>query len=399
MFSDLDTLPGDPILALMAAYREDGSPRKVDLGVGIYQDESGATPVLEAVRRAEASLLETQTTKAYVGIAGSPQFNDAMTRLAFGDNHPALADGRIRTVQTTGGSGGLRVAAELIDRVRPGATVWVSTPTWPNHVPLLTAAGLTIREYAYYDAASGRIDEAAMLEALERIPEGDVLLLHGCCHNPTGADLSVDQWVKVADICAARNLLPFIDSAYQGFGDGLEEDAAGLRLVASRVPELLAVNSCSKNFGLYRERVGSLSIMVDSAEAAPAALSHLLKIVRAMISMPPDHGAATVATILDSAELRASWLEELGEMRGRINGQRRALCDALQSHGAGDRFDFIAGQRGMFSLLGIDRPLIDRLRDESHIYIVGSGRINVAGITGRNVDYIAESLVGVLSAG
>jgi aspartate aminotransferase len=396
MFSDLDTLPGDPILALMAAYREDESPQKVDLGVGIYQDESGATPVLEAVRRAEAILLETQTTKAYVGIAGSPQFNDAMTRLAFGDDHPALADGRIRTVQTTGGSGGLRVAAELIDRVRPGATVWVSTPTWPNHVPLLTAAGLSIREYPYYDAASGRIDEAAMFEALERIPEGDVLLLHGCCHNPTGADLNGDQWARVADICAARNLLPFIDSAYQGFGDGLDEDAAGLRLMASRVPELLAVNSCSKNFGLYRERVGSLSMLVEHAGAAAAGLSHLLKIVRAMISMPPDHGAATVATILESDALRGTWHAELGEMRGRINMQRRALCDALKRHGAGDRFDFIAGQRGMFSLLGIERALIDRLRDESHIYIVGSGRINVAGITGRNVDYIAESLVGVL---
>ncbi|MEM7611540.1 MAG: amino acid aminotransferase [Pseudomonadota bacterium] len=397
MFFEVEPLPGDPILALMAAFREDNSPDKVDLGVGVYQDDNGATPVLAAVSAAEQQILDTQITKSYVGIAGSESFNQQMTALVFGSDHPALAEQRITTVQSAGGSGGLRVAAELLDSLRPDCTVWVSTPTWPNHTPLLSSAGLRIETYAYYDSQVGAIDEAAMLASIARIPEGDVLLLHGCCHNPTGADLTLEQWQRIGEICVQRNLLPFVDTAYQGFAEGLEQDAAGVRLLASMVPELIVVSSCSKNFGLYRERTGALSVLARSANAAAAIRTHLMKTVRAMISMPPDHGAHIVATILSDDALRASWEGELNQMRDRMRHQRQSFVDAIKAHGVDNRFDFIAGQRGMFSLLGVDPQVITTLREQWHIYIVGSGRINVAGLTPAKVPYFASALAATLN--
>ena len=303
MFAELEPLGGDPILALMAAYRADPSPDKVDLGVGVYQDEQGATPVLRAVTQAEHELLDHQVTKVYVGIAGSEAFNGSMQELMFGADHPAARDGRITTVQSTGGSGGLRVAAEFLNSIRPGCRVWVTTPTWPNHRPLLGAAGLEIREFTYYDPAKGAIDVPKMLADIEAIPDGDVLLLHGCCHNPTGADLTLAQWQAVTDLCEKKNLLPFIDTAYQGFAEGLDADVAGLRMLAARVPELIAVASCSKNFGLYRERTGALSVLTSSAETARATKSHLMKIVRAMISMPRCASACARSV----AASRAPW--------------------------------------------------------------------------------------------
>ncbi len=393
---EIDPLPGDPILALMAAYREDSAPNKVDLGVGVYQDENGQTPVLAAVTAAEHQILDHQATKSYVGIAGSEPFNRAMTELIFGAEHAAVADGRVTTVQSAGGSGGLRVAAELVNSLRPHSTVWVSTPTWPNHRPLLGSAGLEIAEYTYYEPASGQIDEAAMLADIAAIPDGDVLLLHGCCHNPTGADLSPDQWRAITSLCRRKNLLPMIDTAYQGFAQGVDADAAGVRLMASELPELIAVSSCSKNFGLYRERTGSLSVLTRSAKDAQATRSHMMKIVRSMISMPPDHGASIVATILDSDILRQQWLDELESMRVRMCEQRRAFSAAMSAHGFADRFDFIADQRGMFSLLGVEPALIDTLREEWHVYIVGSGRINVAGLTKPKLPYVAEALAATL---
>lgn len=396
MFSDLEPLGGDPILALMAAYRADASPDKVDLGVGVYQDEAGNTPVLAAVTRAEERLLASQQTKVYVGIAGSEPFNEAMTTLLFGSDHPAVADGRVTTVQSTGGSGGLRVAGELLASLRPGATVWLTTPTWPNHRPLLSAAGLTIREIAYYDVERGEIDEDAMFADIEAIPEGDILLLHGCCHNPTGADLTLAQWQRIGDICAARNLLPFIDTAYQGFASDVDDDVAGIRHLAETLPELIAVTSCSKNFGLYRERTGALAIVAATEKAASATRSHLLKIVRAMISMPPDHGAAIVAEILGDDGLRAMWLEELGQMRERMRGQRRDFAAAMRERDHPE-FDFIAGQNGMFSLLGVESSVIEAMRERWHVYIVGSGRINVAGLTQRKLGYVADALAATLS--
>ena len=396
MFADLEPLGGDPILALMAAYRADPSADKVDLGVGVYQDEQGDTPVLRAVTKAEHELLDHQTTKVYVGIAGSEAFNASMQALMFGEDHPAARDGRITTVQSTGGSGGLRVAGEFLNSLRPGCRVWVGTPTWPNHRPLLTAAGLEIRDIAYYDAATGAIDEAAMLADIAAIPDGDVLLLHGCCHNPTGADLTLAQWRAVTDLCLKKNLLPFIDTAYQGFAEGLDEDAAGLRHMAGQVPELIAVASCSKNFGLYRERTGALSVVTPSADSAAATRSHLMKIVRAMISMPPDHGAAIVAQILGSAALTAAWHEELAEMRERMRAQRRDFAAAMAERGH-DRFGFIARQNGMFSLLGIDSQAIETMRERHHVYIVGSSRINVAGLTASKLPYVADALAATLS--
>lgn len=398
MFFEVEPKPGDPILALMAAYRADESPDKVDLGVGVYQEDDGSTPVLQAVRLAESRIYQQQKTKSYVGIAGDEAFNSAMTGVLLSEQHPVVQEGRVVTVQTAGGSGGLRVAAELLMSLRPDQQVWVTTPTWPNHRPLLEAAGVRIREFRYYDPLSGDIDRAAMFEDLERIPEGDIVLLHGCCHNPTGADLNQDDWRRVADICLDRNLLPFVDIAYQGFGVGLEEDVAGLRMLAQAVPEMVIVASCSKNFGLYRERTGSLSVIARQASDAAATRTHILKIVRAMISMPPDHGANCVATILGDEALTELWLDELTSMRERMTAQRKLFVDALAKHGLSERFEFIARQRGMFSLLGIDKAQIDHLREHSHVYVVGSSRINVAGLTQAKCSYIADALAESLSA-
>ena len=396
MFFDVEPLPGDPILALMAAYRQDDSSDKVDLGVGVYQNDAGDTPVLAAVTEAEARVLAGQTTKSYVGIAGSEAFNTSMQEMLFGADHPVLRDRRVVTAQSAGGSGGLRVVAELIMSLRPGATIWVTTPTWPNHRPLLTAAGATIKEIRYYDGSTGELDRAGMLADIESIPDGDVLLLHGCCHNPTGADLSLDDWRAITDLCVRKNLLPFVDTAYQGFAEGLHEDVAGLRLMAERVPELVAVTSCSKNFGLYRERTGAISIVTASEAQTAATRTHVLKIVRSMISMPPDHGASVVAMILAESDLRARWLSELTEMRERMQAQRVGFSQALTTVGLGERFAFIARQRGMFSLLGITKPQIDALREHRHIYIVGSSRVNVAGLTAAKQAYIAEALAEIL---
>ncbi|MEM9172566.1 MAG: amino acid aminotransferase [Pseudomonadota bacterium] len=396
MLFDVEPLPGDPILELMAAYRADASDRKVDLGVGVYQDDAGNTPVLTAVSEAEAQILKQQTTKSYVGIAGAAEFNDQMATMLFGASHPSLQAGRIVTVQSAGGSGGLRVAGELIRQLRPQATVWVTTPTWPNHTPLLSAAGLSLQSVRYYSDEMNAVDFPAFIADLGDIPEGDVLLLHGCCHNPTGADLNQEQWAQVAQVCRERGLLPFVDIAYQGFAEGLESDAFGARLLAEHVPEMVVVTSCSKNFGLYRERVGALSVVTASASTAPALRSHLLKVVRAMISMPPDHGARIVATILASQALRQQWLDELESMRSRMQAQRAAFVAALPAPLA-ERFAFVAEQRGMFSLLGITRAQIDHLRSQWHVYIVGSSRVNVAGLTSAKVDYLAEALAATLA--
>ncbi len=395
---DVSPLPGDPILALMAAYRADASDKKVDLGVGVYQDDAGATPVLQAVTDAEQRILEAQRTKSYVGIAGLDEFNDGMTRMLLGDSHTALAAGRVTTVQTAGGSGGLRVAGELIASLRPDATIWVTTPTWANHQPLLSSTGLSLKPLRYYDSATGTLDGEGFLEDVSAMPERDVILLHGCCHNPTGADLDQSLWRQVASICAERNILPFVDTAYQGFGRGLDADAEGVRMLAEQVPELLAVSSCSKNFGLYRERTGALTAITATASQAQAIRTHLMKITRSMISMPPDHGARIVATILTDQGLRDTWLDELGTMRERMAAQRRGFVSALESHGLADRFSFVAEQSGMFSLLGIDKATIDRLREDWHVYIVGSSRVNVAGMTGSRVGYIAEALAATIAA-
>ncbi len=390
MLEHLDRLSPDPILGLMAAFRADTDPHKVDLGVGVYRDERGETPVMQAVREAEREVLERQTTKTYVAPAGNPAFNDAIGQLVLGDGHAALA-GRLRAVQAPGGCGALRLGAELIRAAAPDAVVHVSTPTWANHVPLLSNCGLKLERYPYFDAATGGVDFEAMMGALDALPARSVVLLHASCHNPTGADLEDGQWREVLSVLRRRSLLPFIDIAYQGLGRGLAEDAFAARLMCADLPEALVAVSSSKNFGLYRERVGALLTLSETGAAADAALSQLVRIARGLYSMPPDHGAAIVARILGSG-LRGQWERELGSMRERIARLRAETVRALAGTGSRRDFSHIVRQRGMFSYLGIDQETVHRLRDQHHVYMTDDSRINIAGLRHENIPYFAEAV-------
>ncbi len=397
MFAALQTYPPDSILRLIAEFRADPRADKVDLGVGVYKDELGRTPIMAAVKAAERRILDAEDSKAYIGPAGVPEFNTAIQRLVFGAEHQVLTDRRTATVLTPGGCGALRVGAELLKRAAPDTTIWVSDPTWANHIPLLGNAGLRIREYPYYDRQSSSLRFDAMLTTLAQAGAGDVVLLHGCCHNPCGADLDAEQWRAVAELAEQRGFLPFVDLAYQGLGDGLDADAAGLRLLAERVPELLVASSCSKNFGLYRERVGGLSVIAGDEAAASAAISHVNNIVRGMYSMPPSHGGAIVAEILGDDALQREWRMELDGMRERINGLRRLVNEKLRERNVARDFSFIERERGMFSFLGLSEAQVARLIADYGLYMVNSSRINVAGINQTNVDYVADALAAVLA--
>ncbi len=391
MFENLQALSPDPILGLMAAFRDDPRAEKIDLGVGVYRDESGATPIMASVRSAERRCIELETTKSYIGPPGTPEFNDAVRALMFGRGHRALADKRVAGVQTPGGCGALRVGAELIKRARPEATIWVSDPTWANHVPLLGNANLAIKEYPYYARESHSLDADAMLYALAQVPAGDVVLLHGCCHNPSGVDLKREHWEAIAELAVERGFSPFVDLAYQGLGDDLDSDAMGVRILGEACPEVIVASSYSKNFGLYRERVGALQIVSPDTARTAIVQSQLASVVRGIYSMPPNHGAAIVAMILDDEALHASWFEELTAMRDRINGLRDLLATRLGAE-TGQDFGFIREQRGMFSFLGISTVEVERLRQEFGIYMVDSSRINVAGINGANVDHFIAAM-------
>jgi len=397
MFEHLAAVIPDPILGLMAAFRADPDPHKVDLGIGVYRDAHGNTPVPDAVRRAEAAVLAGQTTKAYVGPAGNAGFNQAMEQLVLGPTHPALAAGRVRTVQTPGGCGALRLGAELIRAADPEAVVYVSTPTWANHTPLLTGSGLKLERYPYFDPATGGVQFEAMAAALERLPARAVVLLHASCHNPTGADLSTPQWRELLSLVKRRQLLPFIDIAYQGLGEGVDADAFGLRLFCAELPEVLCAVSCSKNFGLYRERTGLLHLISSSRAAADASLSHLVRIARGIWSMPPDHGAAIVHAILSDEPLRRQWTEELEAMRRRIEGLRLEVVQQLRVHCPQRDFGFIARQRGMFSFFGIDTAQVHALRERHHIYMTDDSRMNIAGLRRENLEYFARAVAQVLA--
>ncbi|MER8926099.1 amino acid aminotransferase [Mesorhizobium sp. M0859] len=393
MFENLQPAPADKILALIGLYRADPRPDKVDLGVGVYRDRDGKTPVMRAVREAEKRLLQGQDTKTYLGLAGDTAFNAAMARLVFG----LAADmTRIRAAQAPGGSGALRLVAELLKRTRTDAMVWLSDPTWPNHMPVMRAAGLQTREYPYFDAASGAVRFDDMLNALRTANPGDVVLLHGCCHNPTGANLDISQWAAIADLVVERGLLPFVDIAYQGFGEGLDADAAGLRLLAAKVPEMVVASSCSKNFAVYRDRVGAALIMAKGGAQADLAMGQMLSAARAMYSMPPDHGAAAVRIVLEDPALRSDWEAELEEMRLRMLRLRVQFAEALRRQSNSDRFDFVASHRGMFSRLGLSEAQVGRLRAEHAIYMVGDSRINVAGLPEDGMDALAKAIVSVL---
>lgn len=394
MFETLEPKPADAILKLIAEHGNDPRSNKVDLGVGVYRDANGNTPILRAVKKAERWLLENQDSKAYLGTRGDVVYCNAIQRLVFGEN--AGDDGRISTVQTPGGSGALRVAAELILRANPDATIWVSDPTWNNHVPLLGAAGINLRTYPYYETGHSGIRFDAMLAALKGAPEGDLVLLHGCCHNPTGMDLSVEQWHEVADLVELRGLVPFIDIAYQGFSADIDADAYGIRLMYERVPEMVVTHSCSKNFGLYRDRVGALSIVARDEETLRSSDSQTQSVVRTMYSLPPDHGAAVVSRILQDGELRAEWLSELKEMRHRLKRMRAELVAALRISAPGHDFSQIDRTTGMFCYLGISPEQVARLKTDRGVYLVDSSRINVCGVTSTNVQYLAESIASVL---
>jgi len=396
MFENLPQLPADPILGLMVAFHQDSNPKKIDLGVGVYKTEQGNTPVLESVKQAERDILELEQTKLYIGPAGAPEFTSAIQSLLLGDNHPALTDNRVATIQTPGGSGALRVAAELAKKGNPHATIWVSDPTWGNHIPLLSDTGLQIKTYPYYDVVSHGVNFDGMMDALAQAKAGDLVLLHGCCHNPSGADLSQQQWQAVTQLACEKGFTPFIDIAYQGFGAGIEEDAYGVRLMAEQLPELLIASSCSKNFGIYRERTGSVLVVSKNATQAQACTSQLARIVRGIYSMPPSHGAAVVAHILQNDSLRQHWLRELDTMRKRIFQLRGQLLAQLNKKGASSDFSFITQQSGMFSFLDISPAQVQRLRDEFSIYMTGDSRINVAGVNSHNIDYLSSAIVSVL---
>lgn len=396
MFESLSLLPADPILGLSMAYAKDINPGKVDLGVGVYKNDAGVTPIMAAVAAAEKLRIQQESSKAYTPPAGYPGANSAVTRLIYGEDHSALQANRIRTIQTPGGCGALRVAAELIQRAKPQASLWVSTPTWANHIPLLGSAGLTLREYPYYDYTSHSIDFTAMLDTLNKIPRGDLVLLHACCHNPSGADLSREQWQQVAKVAEEKGWIPFVDMAYQGFGEGLEEDTYGLRLLASRLPEVIVATSFSKNFGLYRERAGALSIVFANEAQADAGNSQLLSVTRSLYSMPPAHGAALIDIILHSDELTGVWRDELAVMRERIKSLRVNLVTSLNQLQSKRDFSFIAKEFGMFSFLGLTVEQVQTLKREYSIYMTDTSRISVAGLTLEKMDYVSKAIASIL---
>ncbi|KIF63537.1 amino acid aminotransferase [Pseudomonas fluorescens] len=393
-FDAIGRVPGDPILGLMEAYAQDSNPRKFDLGVGVYKDAQGLTPIPEAVKIAEARLVESQDTKTYIGGHGNPLFGKVINELVLGVDSKLIAEQRAGATQTPGGTGALRLAADFIAQCLPGKGVWLSNPTWPIHETIFAAAGVKISHYPYV-GSDNRLDVEAMLAVLNEVPKGDVVLLHACCHNPTGFDLSHDDWQRVLEVVRRRDLLPLIDFAYQGFGDGLEQDAWSTRLFSAELPELLITSSCSKNFGLYRDRTGALIVSAKTADKLIDIRSQLAHIARNLWSTPPDHGAAVVATILADPELKRRWADEVEAMRLRIAQLRSGLVEALEPHGLRERFAHIGVQRGMFSYTGLSPEQVKNLREHHSVYMVSSGRANVAGIDATRLDLLAEAIANV----
>lgn len=392
MFENVKAIPGDALLALMVAFKNDPNPNKIDLGVGVYKDDSGLTPVLDVVKKAESWLLDNEKSKGYIGAIGAPELAPLLQKLMLGEDHVLIREGRIATAQTPGGTGALRVAGDLINAVNPDARIWVSDPTWSNHFHVFAGAGVEVRTYPYYDADQNGLAIDAMLEAIRHIPQGDVILLHASCHNPTGIDPTQEQWEQISSLVAERQLVPLIDCAYQGFGEGLEEDVQGLKMLLDKCPEALITTSCSKNFGLYNERIGALSLVTEQAEHCQRAFSQVANCIRANYSNPPAHGAAIVTTILSDNALRLQWEQELADMRGRIRSMRTQLVSCLQNLNCNRDFSFIADQKGMFSYSGLSKEEVLFLREHYGIYAVESGRINVAGINDRNIELLSEAI-------
>ena len=392
MFERLKAQPADKILTLMQMFRDDPRAQKIDLGVGVYKNAEGVTPVMRAIKTAEHRLWEEQQTKAYVGLVGDPAFSDAMIDLILGD---AVARETVAAAATPGGTGAVRQAFELIRMANPDARVFVSNPTWPNHVSILNYLGMNTVSYRYFDDETRAVDFDGMMEDLKQVRPGDVVLLHGCCHNPTGANLNLVEWRAVIDVLNAQQALPMIDIAYQGFGDGLEPDAEATRLVASSVPECLIAASCSKNFGIYRERTGLLMAVSHDKGARGLNQDTLAFLNRQNYSFPPDHGARLVTMILNDPELRADWAAELEEVRLSMLSLRQALADELQRVSGSDRFAFLAQHRGMFSRLGTTPDLVEKLRNDHGIYMIGDSRMNIAGLNAQTVPILAKAIVEV----
>ncbi|WP_412553370.1 aromatic amino acid transaminase [Shimia sp. MIT1388] len=390
MLTNLKEQPKDKILGLMAMYRDDPRPTKVDLGVGVYKNAEGVTPVMRAVKAAERKIIEEQTSKAYTGLAGDPAYADAMIDMLLAG---AVERDRLAAVATPGGTGAIRQAFELIKMANPKARVFVSDPTWPNHISILNYLGIEMVKYRYFDDETRGVNFAGMMEDLADVTSDDVVLLHGCCHNPTGANLNLTQWQEVVDLINEKGCTPMIDIAYQGFGDGLEEDAAATRLVAKSVPELLIAASCSKNFGIYRERTGLLIAMSEKAENTAVTQGNLNHLNRQNFSFPPDHGARVVTTILTDPELKADWMAELEETRLGMLALREQLASELQRLSGSDRFGFLAQHRGMFSRLGTTPDLVEKIRVDNAIYMVGDSRMNIAGLNAHTVPVLAKAIV------
>ncbi|MCA4022958.1 amino acid aminotransferase [Vibrio vulnificus] len=392
MFSQLPTPALDPILSLTVAFRNDPRDQKVDLGIGVYKNNKGETPIMRAVSQAQKIVADTQTTKSYVGLAGCEEFNQSMVNLLLAGT--SVLD-RVSAIQTPGASGALRMLGDLMKVAQPDTTVWISNPSYVNHKPVMEAAGLKVRYYRYFSPETKQVDIGQMLDDLATAGPKDVVLLHGCCHNPTGADIDFAAWQAITDLAVKNGFTPFVDIAYQGFGDGLEEDAKGLQFMADHVEEMLITTSCSKNFGLYRERTGAAIVIGKNAKESSNAKGKLLTLARSTYTMPPDHGAALVKTILQNVELTTTWKQELCEMQQRLLNLRQTLCNELRNQHNTSQFDFIESHKGMFTVLGFTPEQMGTLRDEYGIYGVGDGRINIAGLTEAHIPYVADAIVKV----
>lgn len=398
MFEATPLAPPDAIFGLLEAFQKDPREDKIALSAGVYTDENGDTPVMEVVKATERRLVETEPTKTYLPITGLPAFNRRVPELVFGREHPALTEGRMATAQSPGGTGALRGFGEVLRAVRPDTRVWISDPTWANHHQVFRAVGMRTEAYPYFDAERHRLDFDGLRAALERVEPGDVVLFHAVCHNPTGVDPTPEQWREIAALLRRRHALPVLDFAYQGFAEGLEEDAASVRFLARELPEVVVCSSYSKTFGLYRERVGALMMVAATPDSAQALRSQIKTTIRANWSNPPAHGGQVVAEILGDAELEARWRAELSGMRERIARMRHRLSEGLDAHGvrlSPEGNGFLADQRGMFSFTGLSREQVDRLRDEHGVYLVGSGRINVAGLNEGNLDRVCAAVAAV----
>jgi aspartate/tyrosine/aromatic aminotransferase len=396
MFEQIKPAPRDPILGLTEAFKEDPNPKKINLSVGVYQDNSGKTPILESVRRAGQLVLERQKSMSYLPIDGSRAYASAVQKLMFGDGHEVEKSGRAATSHTPGGTGALRVAADFIHQQMPSATVWLTQPTWPNHPQIFAAAGVPTKSYPYFDAKTNSLAFDECIAAIKKIPAGDVIMLHGCCHNPTGIDPTQEQWKKLADVIYEQELLPLLDFAYQGFADGIDEDSVGLRALARPGCELIVCSSFSKNFGLYCERVGALTFVAKDKAGADTVQSQVKVCIRSNYSNPPAHGAELVTAVLGDAQLRKDWEKEVAQMRDRINGMRQLLVKTLKEKGVHGDYSFITKQRGMFSFSGLTPEQVEALKSKYAIYVVGSGRINVAGITDSNVGPLCDAIAEVV---